>query len=178
MATFLHARVQRRYLFTFHLGSLLFIRQHRKGLKMKKIFLFLVFSLCLTNASADVKPIKDTTQNRIAEANRYLSVMPPKDMLIDMVQKMSVQIPMGNLQTFTDLMTKHLDLGKLRLILRDSMVRNFTAEELQALANFYGSPIGRSAMKKFGQYAADVMLHIQPLMIDAVKKAKAEMENK
>ncbi len=55
---------------------------------MKKIFLFLVFSLCVTNASADVKPIKDTTQNRIVEANRYLSVMPPKDMLTDMVQKM------------------------------------------------------------------------------------------
>ena len=145
---------------------------------MKKIFLFLVFSLCLTNASADVKPIKDTTQNRKAEANRYLSVMPPKDMLIDVVQKMSVQIPVHNRQFLTDLMTKHLDLGKFTSVLRDSMVKNFTAEELQALANFYGSPIGRSAMKKFGQYAADAMSHMQSLMIDAVKKAKAEMENK
>jgi Uncharacterized protein conserved in bacteria (DUF2059) len=145
---------------------------------MKKIFLFLVFSLCVTNASADVKPIKDTTQNRIAEANRYLSVMPPKDMLIDMVQKMSIQIPVEKRQLFTDLMTKHLDLSKFTSIVRDSMVKNFTAEELQALANFYGSPIGRSAMKKFGQYMADAMPHIQSLMIDAFQKAKAEMENK
>ena len=145
---------------------------------MKKIFLFLVFSLCLTNASADVKPIKDTTQNRIAEANRYLSVMPPKDMLIDVVQKISVQIPVHNRQLVIDMMIKHLDLDKFTSILRDSMVRNFTAEELQALANFYGSPIGRSAMKKYGQYTADAMLHIQSLMIDAFQKAKAEMENK
>ena len=79
---------------------------------------------------------------------------------------------------FTDLMTKHLDLGKLRLILRDSMVKNFTAEELQALANFYGSPIGRSAMKKFGQYMVDAMPHVRSLMADAFQKAKAEMENK
>lgn len=145
---------------------------------MKKILLFLVFSLCVTNASADVKPIKDTTQNRISEANHYLSVMPPKDMFIDMVQKMSVQIPVEKRQLFTDLMTKHLDLDKLTSIIRDSMVNNFTAEELQALAIFYGSPVGRSAMKKFGQYMADAMPHIQSLMIDAFQKAKAEMENK
>jgi len=145
---------------------------------MKKILLFLVFSLCVTNAYADVKPIKETTQNRISEANRYLSVMPPKEMFIDMVQKMSVQIPVEKRQLFTDLMTKHLDLGKFTSIIRDAMVKNFTAEELQALANFYGSPIGRSAMKKFGQYMAEAMPHIQSLMIDAFQKARAEMENK
>ena len=71
-----------------------------------------------------------------------------------------------------------MDLDKFTSIIRDSMVKNFTAEELQALANFYGSPVGRSAMKKFGQYMADAMPHIQSLMIDAFQKAKAEMENK
>jgi hypothetical protein len=57
-------------------------------------------------------------------------------------------------------------------------VKHFTAEELQALANFYGSPVGKSAMKKFGQFMADAMPNIQSLMFDAFQKAKAEMENK
>lgn len=145
---------------------------------MKKFLSILVFSLCVANASADVKTIKDTQQNRILEADHYLAVMPPKDMFIDMAQKMSAQIPVEERQSFTDLMTKHLDLDKLTSIIRNSMVKHFTAEELQALANFYGSPIGRSAMKKFGQYMADAMPHIQVLMVDAFQKAKAEMENK
>jgi hypothetical protein len=33
-------------------------------------------------------------------------------------------------------------------------------------------------MKKFGQYGADVMPHIQPLMINALQKARAEMESR
>jgi len=145
---------------------------------MEKIFLFLVFSLCVTNASADVNPMKDTTQNRIAEANRFLSAMPPKDMLNDFVQQMSAQMPVKKRQLFADIMTKHLDLNKFTLIVRGAMVKNFTAEELQALANFYSSPIGRSAMKKFGKYMVDAMPHVRSLMADAFQKAKAEMENK
>jgi len=145
---------------------------------MKKILLFLLFSLCVANASADVKAIEDTTKNRISEANHYLSVMPPKDMFADMVQKMTVQIQAEKRQLFTDLMTKNMDLEKLTSIIRDSMVKNFTAEELQALANFFGSPVGRSAMKKFGQYMADSMPRIQSFMVDAFQKTKVEMEKK
>ena len=133
---------------------------------------------CTTQPPPNVRPIKDTTQNRIAEANRYLSVMPPKDMMIEMTRKMSLQMPVEERQLFIDLMTKHMDLDKLTSIIRDTMVRHFTAEELQALANFYSSPIGRSAMKKFGQMGADYMSQIQPLMIDALQKARAEMENR
>ena len=101
-----------------------------------------------------------------------------KNVLIDMVKKMSAQIPVEARQLFIDLMTKHVDIDKFTSIIRDSMVKNFTAEELQALANFYGSPVGRSAMKKFGQYMADAMLPIQSLLADAFQKTKAEMENK
>jgi len=145
---------------------------------MKKILFLLVFSLCVTSAYAAVTPLEDTTKNRISEANRYLSVMPPKDMFADMVQKMTVQIQEDKRQLFTDLMHKNIDLEMLTSIVREAMVKNFTAGELQALANFFGSPVGRSAMKKFGQYMADAMPRIQSLMIDAFKKTKAEMEKK
>jgi hypothetical protein len=65
---------------------------NQKGIEMKKILSLLVFTLCVTSASADVKPIEDTPQNRISEANHYLAVMPPKDMILDMVQKMSLKM--------------------------------------------------------------------------------------
>lgn len=145
---------------------------------MKRILVLLVFSLCVANASAAVTPIEDTTKNRIKEANHYLSVMPPKDMFADMVQKMTVQIQEDKRQLFTDLMNKNIDLEQLTSIIRDAMVKNFSAEELQALANFFGSPVGKSAMKKFGQYMADAMPHIQSFMMNAFQKTKAEMEKK
>jgi len=49
------------------------------------------------------------------------------------------------------------------------MIKNFTADELKALADFYGSPVGKSAMAKFGNYMADVM----PGMMAEVQKAQA-----
>jgi hypothetical protein len=133
---------------------------------------------CATHPPPDARPIEDTTQNRAAEADRYLSAMPPRDMMIDLVQKMSVQMPVEERQLFIDLMTKHLDLDKFTSIIRDILVKNYTAEELQALANFYDSPIGRSAMKKAGQMWVDAWPRMELLMIDALQKAKAEMENK
>ena len=77
---------------------------------------------------------------------------------------------------FSDLINKHLDLKRFTAVIRDAMVKTFTAEELQALANFYGSPVGKSAMKKTGQYMSDAMPQIQALMKEAIQKAKAEME--
>lgn len=111
----------------------------------------------------------------MSEANRYLSVMPPNEMLLDMVQKMSVQIPDERRQFFIDSMTKHLDRERFTSFIRDAMIKNFTAHELRALADFYGSEVGKSATKKFGQYMADAMPQIQVLLVDAYQKAKAEM---
>jgi hypothetical protein len=53
------------------------------------------------------------------------------------------------------------------------MVRHFTVRELNALTDFYGSPEGRSAMKKFGAYMADVMPAIQQEMARAIQQYKA-----
>jgi hypothetical protein len=41
------------------------------------------------------------------------------------------------------------------------------------LADFYGSPVGKSAMKKFGAYMADIM----PVVQAEIMKAAAKMEH-
>jgi len=41
---------------------------------------------------------------------------------------------------------------------------------LNALADFYESPEGNSAMKKMGEYMADVMPTLQEEMVRAVKR--------
>ena len=49
----------------------------------------------------------------------------------------------------------------------------FTTDELKALADFYGSPVGKSAMKKFGAYMADIM----PVVQAEIMKAAAKMNH-
>ena len=59
----------------------------------------------------------------------------------------------------------------------DAMVKHFTTDELKALADFYGSPVGKSAMQKFGAYMADVMPAIQAEMQKAQAKLNQSAPN-
>jgi hypothetical protein len=68
------------------------------------------------------------------------------------------------------MMTKDLDIAALSKAMTDAMAKHFTTEELKALADFYGSPVGKSAMQKFGAYMADLMPIIQAEMIKAQAK--------
>ena len=66
---------------------------------------------------------------------------------------------------------------KFSLIIRDSMANHFTAEELAALADFYSSTVGKSAMSKFGDYMAEAMPQLHALMTEAAQKTKDRMKN-
>ena len=69
-------------------------------------------------------------------------------------------------------MTKELDVTKLSNAMRNSMVARFTVGEIDALADFYGSPEGKSVMKKLGLYMADVMPVIEAETMRAVERVK------
>ncbi len=51
-----------------------------------------------------------------------------------------------------------------------AMVRNFTADEIEALVDFYSSPIGISIMKKFPGYLADVQPGIVRLVLQSLQR--------
>ena len=111
-----------------------------------------IIAACSENRQTESLPSPpDTEKNRITAAKRYLAVMPPEEMMRDLVSNMAQQIPEKNRQEYVDLMTKHLDLKAVEQILLDSMVKHFTTKELDALASFYGSPEGKASMKKFGK---------------------------
>jgi hypothetical protein len=66
----------------------------------------------------------------------------------------------------------------LEEITKSAMIKHFSADELKALADFYSSPVGKSAMSKMGDYMADIMPAMQAEMIKAQKKARAATEKK
>src|SRR6266480_5654971 len=118
------------------------------NMKQKLLFL-LILAFC---ASLPVLGATDTPETRRREAERYLQVNPPKALLDDVVDKMAANLPPDQRDQFKRVMTTQLDLAALTKASMDAMVKDFTTDEL---ADFYGSPIGKSAMQKVGAYMAD-----------------------
>ena len=113
----------------------------------------------------------DTPETRRHEAERYVQANPPKAVFADMADKMAANLPPDQREQFKRIMTTELDVVALTKAMTDAMVKNFTTEELKALADFYGSPVGKSAMLKFGAYMADIM----PVMQAEIMKASAKL---
>lgn len=104
---------------------------------------------------------QDTTAAREVAADRYLKVAPMSRMLDDMVSEIGKQLPPEKRASFERDMKLFVRADSLERIARTAMIKHFTTDELNALADFYGSKNGASAMKKFGVYMADVMPEIQ-----------------
>ena len=138
---------------------------------MKRI---MIATAVVVNVSALSCALDDTPENRAEEADRYLAATPPEEMLQDMADQMAMNLPVEQRQEFKDVLTKHLDIAALETAMKEAMVKHFTADELKALAEFYGSPVAKSAMKKFGMYMAEVMSTIQAEIIKAQAKASRE----
>jgi hypothetical protein len=135
----------------------------------KQIFALII--LTLSTSSGLVLSATDTPETRRREAERYLQATPPKALFEDMADKMAANLPASQRDQFKRVLTADLDIPALTKAMTDSMVKHFTTDELKALADFYGSPVGKSAMQKFGAYMADIM----PAMQAEIMKAQGKM---
>ncbi|WP_321495049.1 DUF2059 domain-containing protein [uncultured Desulfobacter sp.] len=141
---------------------------------MKKILISICILLIWTSAFA----MPDTPENREREAVKYLQTTPPENLFRDMAEKVSMQLPEEQRDAFKATLTKNLDIEALSAAMRGAMVKYFSADELSALADFYGSPVGKSAMSKFGPYMAEMMPAMQAEMAKAIQKTQAEFSAK
>ena len=137
-------------------------------------FARLVFLGLFMMASLPAFALEDTPQNREREVARYLKATPPEDMMADTSKKLAATLPPERRDAFVKMMTKHLDMAKVTAAIRDGMLKSFTADELQALADFYSSPVAKSAMAKMGSYMAEVMPVVMKEIQTAAAKAEAE----
>jgi hypothetical protein len=137
-------------------------------------FARLVFLGLFVSASLPAFALEDTPQNREREVSRYLKAMSPEEMMADMTNKVAATLPAEQRDGFIKMMTKYLDMARVTAAVREAMVKSFSADELQALADFYSSPVAKSAMGKMGNYMAEVM----PVVMREIQTAaaKAQME--
>jgi hypothetical protein len=134
----------------------------------KQILALAVLILC---TSSLLLAATDTPETRRREAERYLQATPPKALFEDMADKMAANLPPAERDKFKQMLTSQLDIQALTKAMTDAMIKHFTTDELKALADFYGSPVGKSAMQKFGAYMADLMPAMQAEIVKAQSKA-------
>jgi hypothetical protein len=119
--------------------------------------------------------LDDTPENRSRETDRYIATTPPQELFEDMAEQVAKNLPPEQREAFKRTITKNLDMDAVVKGMKEAMIKHFTADELKALADFYGSPVGKSAMKKFGSYMADAMPVIQAEMMKAMAKGNREL---
>src|SRR5947199_466769 len=141
----------------------------------KHTFTLTILTLFISCGLAFSAP--DTPETRRHEAERYLQATPPKALFEDMADKMTMNLPSDQRQQVKRMMTAELDIAALTKAMTDAMVKHITTEELKALADFYGSPIGKSATQKFGAYMADVMPALQAEVMKAQSKLNQSVPN-
>jgi hypothetical protein len=113
----------------------------------------------------------DSEQERVAAARRYIEVAQMAKITDDTVNELAKGFSGEQREKFVAYMHDAVRPEVLEQAAMASMVKVFTAEELNALADFFGSPLGRSAMDKFGLYMADIMPVIQQEMLRALSQA-------
>jgi hypothetical protein len=142
----------------------------------KQIFALAVLTLC-TSSPFVLGAAADTPETRRREAERYLQATPPRALFEDMADKMAMNLPPAEREKFKQMLTSQLDIQALTKAMTDAMIKHFTTDELKALADFYGSLVGKSAMQKFGAYMADLMPTMQAEIVKAQTKANQSLPN-
>ncbi|MBF0135968.1 MAG: DUF2059 domain-containing protein [Magnetococcales bacterium] len=89
---------------------------------------------------------------------------------------MAKNLPPERRAEFTTLMKEVTRLNNVEKFTRAAMVKIFTADELNALADFYGSQHGSNAMKKFGVYMAEIMPAVQEEMLRATREVNERLK--
>ena len=138
--------------------------------------LFLLVMIAVSPYVVMAGDLPDTYGNRLAAAERYLQVASMKDMMRDLIVETAKNLPEKVRGAYVSLMNEHIRVEILERAALASMAKHFTVDELNALAEFYGSNEGRSAMKKFGAYMGDVMPVIQQEMGRVQMEIKADIE--
>ena len=132
-----------------------------------KILCLTVVLLALCGSAFADDILSDTPENRAKAAGEYLSLVPTKDLVNDMAEKLAATVPEEKREAFKSMLTKHFDLDALLAAQKQSLAKIFTVGELKAMIAYQSTPEGKSSLKKMGAYMADLM----PVVQAELKKA-------
>ncbi|MCC9624631.1 DUF2059 domain-containing protein [Thalassospira sp. MA62] len=142
------------------------LRENNFYLAPKGLVLLLAFLAMVAFSNSSFA--QDTSEARLEAAERYAKIFNLPQMMNETVGQIALTVPENKRQEFIQFMSQALDMQKLETLI--SMTEHFTTNELNALADFYGSPEGVSIVKKMPVYMASTMPRIQSVVIQTAKE--------
>jgi hypothetical protein len=143
-------------------------------LPIKSLLAVLCLALAAPAWAADAP---DTPETRRAAAVRYAQVSDFEKMLVAGLETGLEALPREQRAEVMALMKKHLRMDALQELMVAAMVKHFTTAELDALAEFYGSGPGRSAMEKMQPFMTTVMPILQSEIQQTLERIKADLSS-
>lgn len=106
---------------------------------------------------APAHALEDTAANRQRQAERYEQIMSADSVLDTAVRQIAVVLPPAHREPFYAYAMARIDAAAVRTDVLRSLRDTFTADELKAMADFFGSRLGRSVAQKMQTYRTRVM---------------------
>jgi len=135
-------------------------------------FLIAIFFTAITFSA------QDNIASRQAAADRYFKVAPLSKMLDEMLTRATMKIPEDQRDKSLSQMKEVIRVKAIEQTARESMIKTFTADEINLLADFFGSQHSASAMKKYGPYMEETILALMQEIHRAIQQLKPEQKKK
>jgi hypothetical protein len=123
-------------------------------------------------ASEAQAAVPDTPERRAQLAQQLVDLQWPetKRSIIGMVQGYENLVPPDQRPEFRANFDRLFDFEQVRRYSALAIAKDLTAEEIGALVDFYGSPLGHSAMTKMPQVMQDTIPFVQTMLMNTLKQ--------
>lgn len=129
-----------------------------------------------STGGSTITTLPDTPENRASLTDRYFELVPFEQLMKDMGEEISKQIPPAMQGRFKEAWEKINTTENTSAIVqtaKKSLSTHLNTSELAAFVQFMENPNGRSAMNKMKFYMADVMPLTQKLAAQALREIAA-----
>jgi hypothetical protein len=115
--------------------------------------------------------LEDTYANRQSEADKYMEIISIKNMLLGALdQAVDKRSGAANKKETKDMILKYLDINEFISEMKDVIVKNYTADELAAMNEFYSSESGKSILKKQSVISTEMNSKVQATILKMLMK--------
>lgn len=111
------------------------------------------------------------SQEKVQAIGEYFRANPVEEVMEQTLAEYLKNVPERERALFAEIWKEVINVGELKRVMANLMCKHFTREEIEALAAFYGSPAGKSVMRKMPQYAGEFL----PYQMEIMKKTIAKI---
>jgi len=105
-------------------------------------------AMMLVGLTTGLFALRDSPENRTRLAERYVQIVRPQNVSVSVFER---ALP-ANRRDLTISIMRHMNMRMGIEAILHTLIENYTVYEIQALTDFYSSPLGRSYLQNLGAF--------------------------